>query len=557
MAKVNPVYTICEEGASAYSIIIPEKATYCINQLAQKLQKELTPYTTDPIAIIKDGDTAEHDSSKEILLYKTNRPESAAALCSLGYTDYSVSMAGGKIVFAGHSEASMCDAVDRFLLYMNAFKPTALIGKPKATMPEGYVLFGKVKRFVSNIPVYAGGKLAGVSAAESDSYTVSIDETNEKEYKSYLALLEKNGYVKYTDNDINGNLFATYTNAQSNIFCEYIPCYSKVKISVTHKEELPGLAADNVYEDKGIKPFMAMLKMVNVVDTCGFGFVWRMSDGAFIILDGGLPEYDDKDGSTQHDQLYDFLKKHTVGGGEPVIAAWFFSHAHNDHIGCFMSFAAKYSPIVKIEQIIYSFPADEAVNTSQGPYQHKFRRIAANCGDDVKIIHQHTGQKFFIRDAEIEILYTLDDFYPKVLMHVQPVNCPKPYLKHHTYPKENSFFNDTSTIFTIKIAGQKMMMLGDATFLSADICVDMYGKTLKSDILQLGHHGSHGCTLQLYEHIVPEVMLFPVATDRFMERIKLSLNSALIDRLNVKEMFLSGAGDTVLELPYKPENKYE
>lgn len=556
MWNKEKLYHICEGGRSSYTIVVPQKATYCINQLAEKLQKELVSYTTEPIAIVKDSEAGEHDTTKEILLYKTDREESKAALEGLGYTEYRVIMMGGKIVFAGHSEASMCDAVDRFLLYINAFKPMAIIGTPTATMPEGYSLRGKVKRFVSDLPVYEGGRLAGVSGAESDSYTVSIDETDENEYKSYLSKLEAEGYVKYTDNNISGNLFATYTNAGSNVFCEYIPCYSKAKITVSHKEELPVLASDNVYEDKGVEPFIAMLEMVNVCDTCGFSFVWRLSDGSFIILDGGLPEYDERDGSTQHDQLYAFLKKHTVGGGEPRVAAWFFSHAHNDHIGCFMSFAAKYSPLVKIEQVVYSFPADEAVTPAQAAYQHKFRRIVRNCGDDVKIIHHHTGQKFFIRDAEIEILYTLDDFYPKVLMHVKPVDCPKPYLKHHTYPKENSFFNDTSSIFTIKIAGQKMMMLGDATFLSADICVDMYGHDLKSDILQLGHHGSHGCTLQLYEHVLPKTVLFPVAMVRFPERIRLSLNSSLIDRLSIKDLFLSGAGDTVLSLPHTYDNKY-
>ncbi len=549
--------TFCEGGKSPYTIVIPEKATYCIKTLAEKLSKELVPYTTEPLPIVKDTDASEHDTAKEILLYKTNREESKKALSTLGYVDYTVREINGKIVIAAHSEAAACDAVQRFLLYMNAFRPMAIIGTPSATMPLGYSLDGKVKRFVSSLPVYEGGILAGVSGAESDSYTVSIDETNENEYKSYLALLESRGYVKYTDNNISGNLFATYTNAESNVFCEYIPCYAKVKITASHKETLPGLASDNIYEDKGVKPFMAMLEMVNAVDTCGFSFVWRLCDGSFIILDGGLPEYDERDGSTQHDKLYDFLKEHTVGGGEPVVAAWFFSHAHNDHIGCFMSFAAKYSPLVKIEQVIYNFPPDEMVSPAQAGYQHRFRCIARNCGDDVKIVHHHTGQKFFIRDAEIEILYTLDDFYPKVLMHVQPVHCPQPYLKHHTYPRENSFFNDTSTVFTIKMAGQKMMMLGDATFLSADICVDMYGHDLKSDILQLGHHGSHGCTLQLYEHIVPETILFPVATVRFMQRIQISLNSALIDRLNVKDMFLSGAGDTVLYLPHTPDNKYE
>ena len=316
---------ICENGVFEYTVVIPEKATYCINLLAEKIKKDLAPCSNEEIRIVKDNEASDHDSAKEILLYKTNREESRAVLSTLGYVDYTIREMNGKIVIAAHSEAAMCDAVDRLVLYMTAFRPTALIGMPAATFPHGYSIDGKVKRFAKNVPVYEGGVLAGVSAAESDSYTVSIDETNKDEYNAYLAKLEAAGYTEYTTNDNNGNLFATYTNADSNLFCEYIPCYSKVKLTVTHKETLPGLKEDNVYEDKGIKPFIAMLKMVNVVDTCGFGYVWRLCDGSFIILDGGLPEFDDKDGSTQHDHcrklpVYSYSVKYfcVKSGKEPT-----------------------------------------------------------------------------------------------------------------------------------------------------------------------------------------------------------------------------------------------
>ncbi len=552
MAKKEKNYIICKDGVSEYKIVLPKNATRPILLLAEKLQKGFEPYSEKLPEIVKDGEV---DTALEILFYKTERAESKQLLAELGYTDYAIGMRGGKIAIVSHSEAGMIEAVERFIFYLDSFRPAALIGKPCVAMPDGFTINGFVVRFAGEIPRYEGGVLAGVNDAESSSYTVSIDETSEPEYRAYLAKLEENGYKKYTENEIEGNLFAIYTGEEKNIFCQYAPRYSKAKITAAHKGDLPELESENIWKNKGVKPFFAMLEMVSAVDTCGFGFVWRLSDGSFIVLDGGIPEYDERDGLAQHDQLFNFLKKHSPTD-EIRVAAWLFSHSHNDHIGAFMSFAMKYSPYVKVERVIYNLPADTVIGEGHVGYQNRFRKCCRMFGRDTKVIHAHTGEKFFIRDAEIEMLYTLDDFYPNILMQAGMGKQPLPYLKHHTYPKNRFEFNDTSFVFSVKMAGQKMMMLGDATFLCCDMLVDRYGHGLKSEIVQLAHHGSNGGTLQVYQYIEPEVIMFPVATVRFMERIKNSLNSYMIDRMFVPEMYLSGTGDTVLKLPHKISKKY-
>ena len=546
MENKDKVYTICAEGVCDYVIVIPKDATVPMELVAEKLQKGMAPLADAPVEIVKDGDG---EREKEILLYKTSRPESKALLDTLGYTDYAIEVIGGKIVIASQSEAGMIEAVERFVWYLDSFRPSALVGKPRPKICEGARIDGYVIRFAPEIPAYKGGVIAGVNDAESSSYTVSIDETNEKEYKAYLKLLEDSGYTKYTDNEIAGNLFATYTNADTDVFCQYAPCYSKVKITAAHKGTLAELESENVWENKGVEPFVAMLEMVSAVDTCGFGYVWRLSDGSFIVLDGGIPEYDVRYDNTQYDQIYDFLKKHSPDA-DIRVAAWFFSHSHNDHVGAFMYFAMRYSQYVKVERIIYNLPADTVIG-GHDAYQNKFRKCCHLFGRDTKIIHAHTGQKFFIRDAEVEMIYTLDDFYPNILHQKPQGPQPLPYLKHHTYPKNRFEFNDTSFVFTVKLAGQKMMMMGDATFNCCDLLVDRYGDALESEIVQLVHHGSNGGTLQVYQYIKPQVILFPVATVRFMGRIKNLLNSYMIDRMMVPEMFLSGAGDVVLPLPHK------
>ena len=80
---------------------------------------------------------------------------------------------------------------------------------------------------------------------------------------------------------------------------------------------------------------------------CGMSYVFHLQDGRFFILDGGYCT------PGEEDRLYDFLKERCEG--KPVIAGWFFSHAHDDHIGNFIQLINKYREKVVIEKLIYNF----------------------------------------------------------------------------------------------------------------------------------------------------------------------------------------------------------
>ena len=278
----------------------------------------------------------------------------------------------------------------------------------------------------------------------------------------------------------------------------------------------------------------------------------RLSDGSLIVVDGGMHEYNDVTGKTDADNLYDMLVELSYGK-KPRIAAWFFTHAHDDHLACFMGFAAKYASMVTLEKLVYNFAGDSALGGWQKNYQTRFEKLATFFGSQVYTIQAHTGQELHIRDAKIEILTSMDDFYPKSLLTVGVQTFPTPYNDHHTFPAHGSYFNDTCIIFKVTLGGQTLMVLGDATFIQADRLVDMYGDYLKCDFMQLAHHGSHGGSVQLYSTISPEVVLWTSSMDRFIERKKISLNSALVDRIGTKEIWPAGKGNKIFELPYTPK----
>ena len=66
------------------------------------------------------------------------------------------------------------------------------------------------------------------------------------------------------------------------------------------------------------------------------------------------------------------LKEQSPEGTEkPVIAAWIFTHAHNDHIGVFNHFSDDFHDKVVIEGIYYNFPVLRRVGRDvQNFYYH-------------------------------------------------------------------------------------------------------------------------------------------------------------------------------------------
>lgn len=544
------IYTICEDKKSDYVIVIPANATHSRKAIAEGLKKSFEGFVEEPIAIITDDDTStEHDADKEILLGGTNRPESKKLMESMGYIEYALSVTGGKIVLAGLSDFALSDACDAMAHYLLAFKPIALVGDPKVTIPDGFTIRTDTRRFVKGAPVYRGGVIAGVNDADSDSYTVCINETDAKQYKAYLRKLEKLGYEKYDENKIKGNLFATYTNADMDVHTSFRPCYSTVRLTFAHKGRLP--SKENVYEDKDVRPAFMIIRPNNVTNTNGVSLAMRLCDGSLIVVDGGMHEYNEVTGKDDADNMFDALVE-LSGEKKPRIAAWFFTHSHDDHTDCFTKFAAKYSPMVTLESLVYNFAGICSIPGWYRTYQTKIEKVSTFFGPNVRRVQAHTGQELHIRDAKIEILTTMDDFYPKSLLNVGVQTFPQPYNKPHTFPAHGSYFNDTCIIFKVTLGGQTLMVLGDATFIQADRLVDMYGDYLKSDFMQLAHHGSYGGSVQLYGTIAPDVVLWTSSMDRYIERLKISLNSALADRFGAKEIWPAGKGNKIFELPYKP-----
>ncbi len=371
--------------------------------------------------------------------------------------------------------------------------------------------------------------------SSDDTVVFKISNSDATEFDVYINSLVYSNYEKISENVINNNRFYTFKNGNTLINAVYTVSDGKVTITKETITALPENITKPTFE-KVTDPSITQIKLEASIPE-GMSYVIQLSDGTFLIIDGGWCDSNEKEA----DKLYNTLAELTGEGNDIVIAGWIFTHCHGDHIGTFNFFAQKYHDSVTIKQLLYNFPSDEDISGSNSSYMLddtkqryvNFKYVIATYLQDTEIVKVHSGYKFYYADAEIEILQTLEDLYPSTVADYD--------------------FNSSSTIFTVTVGGQKMLFLGDVSDVGASRLNSVYGTSLKSDFLQIAHHGinNNGTIKALYVNADATYILYPAPLTWFNNNSNTSANFFLqTESKTVKQIFVSGAQTMELYLPY-------
>ena len=146
-----------------------------------------------------------------------------------------------------------------------------------------------------------------------------------------------------------------------------------------------------------------------------------------------------------------------------------------------------------VEQFVYNFPAIGEVSNGTGAVGGSIGRYFKSS----EIVKAHPGQVFYLRNAKVTILYSND------LWDYNSV--------------ELSTHNEASLVFTVELEGKKFIVLGDYYDDLALIRKLYSAATLKSDIMQVAHHGISNGSPTLYSTIAPEWVLWPLGNDHWID----------------------------------------
>lgn len=262
-------------------------------------------------------------------------------------------------------------------------------------------------------------------------------------------------------------------------------------------------------------------------------YVIKTKNNKFIVIDGGGVATSDNNSG----YLYGYLQELT-GQQVPEIEAWFLSHLHDDHVTEFTLIGKDLEKDIKINNVYINVPSEAFMKKSEGG---RFAYIR----DDVKQSYDRffgtgafdaiNGKNVFTKDVfdidgiKVEILCTVSD------------------------KEGESNINDTSLIFRLTIEGQTVLFLGDAAVSEGSRLLSLSAKTLKSDIVQMAHHGQGGVAQRVYAKIEPKMCLWPspdwVFNNQNGNLQTLTVRQWMVD-LDVEYHFITGRyGTQSMEFP--------
>lgn len=528
-----PLY---ENGEFRFGIVVQASASDTVHEAVEAFSGRIASLCGKDIEVKYDTMHPEIEGSYEICIGKTNREESTELYSGInGAFDYRIELKGNKILIASNNDDAIVRAISDFTEYLALTHLASYCGEP--SIDRNYSLVGSLSENLSGFPQPQNGTSRGMQTTGTDEYVMYYADIYKSDYQAYVEALTDHACQIQETYVLGSN---EYTLLEHEDYSVYVAYLSKVKAMrvIVGKPDAPQPEPAQVTAGSVCEPALWQLEVdcEGSNSNGGMSYVIQLSDGTFIVIDGGYKT------EKEADDLYELLKANTVGGGKPVISAWFITHLHVDHWGCLGSFSQKYNNKVDVKAFYYNFPGVElgdvgpsGKNSVEG-YMSKWKTAT-------KYGKLHSGMNFSVVDAKITVICTFEDVYPQKI----------------------SDGNDTSTVFKVEINGQSIMFLGDAYYSeSATMTSQIDATVLKSDIVQFSHHGYEGCTEALYRAVGASVVLWPMpivgytssgnAKDVFREWYLggPSANSYIRNSSDVKKIIVSGAGTTKIELPYTP-----
>lgn len=208
-------------------------------------------------------------------------------------------------------------------------------------------------------------------------------------------------------------------------------------------------------------------------DTQMMGYIIKTRSHKIIVIDGGMKE----DGKNLENQL------RKLGGH---VDAWFVTHHHGDHTGALAYIIDQTN--ISIDHIYASLNDREWIKKYDDKRFEQyvyFEKALQN--DRVK------GRLVELQENQI---LTLDNLKVKILG-----------IKNPEITKNAG--NNSSVVMKFFVNNRSLLILGDTGLESSKKLLEKHKNELKSDVVQMSHHGQSGVPKELYEQVKPKICLWP------------------------------------------------
>ena len=512
--KTGKIFTDIASGAATLGIVT-SKYYSAYNEInSEELVTALANIGINARLVREDRLNSSVKFDYTVYLNTTADEFAAEAFSTMNYTQYGVVLGSDKMAGFGWTwdgNDKLCEII--LSIFANA-------SGVEESAPAPSYIYALESVSGADVPL-VDGTYCIIDSGE-DAYVIVKQNTTLEYYNEYVELLENAGYELYDSNEMASVTTATYYDEETVVSLLYSSANGdknmRVVVETMAKTALAPLTAENIEDPK--------TSSVTQIDLgAGLCHVIKLSNGEFIIVDSG--------NQGKSELIYQALLGLHESNRPIVIAAWIFTHFHQDHIGGFCDFIDNeaYLGRVQIRSIVYNPPERFFIDISKANspgdrgniirWKGHLEKLQAN---GATVYQARTGQKYAFGNAIVEILGTYDDLAP-------------------FYVRADSS-NHTSIIFSVTLEGQKLMYVGDATSYGLSLAAKRYGDYLKSDFVQLAHHGSGdgSSDSSFYAAVNAPVALHPGTS--------LNGGAERWAAKNAKETYSYGIGNKTITLPY-------
>ena len=546
----DSVIPIFSNGQYVAKIIRGELATTFEKEVYNKI-KELFKNKTGVNPKIETDFVTEGEelyNGPAILIGETAYAESKAAYKKLANDQSTATLSGNKYVIA----ISSADSAEKLI---NTLK-TNISKKAKAdeiTITSDWKISVKTEFQTSGNETFdATGLIKSATLpalgtkydAGQGSSTYVKTGADKAAFDSLCKDIESKGLKKYTSNTIGNNLFATYVTQTQIVHVMFFPNRKEIRTAVDKRGEgmngfaLTGLSGENKYK-KTRDSEMIVCDISNADWPGGMCIIFKLADGRFFIIDAGmggkLSDGREWIGSSSG-WIYATLAKHADDPKNIQVAGWLITHVHSDHAGGLYDMALGYygatnvsgkhtvmpkevTKYIKIDTIIYNQPA----TTKFG--RNGWMKTIIEKFNVKNVVKAHPGQVFYYADLKLTLYGSQDIMLEK--------------------SGSSGDLNDFSLVARAEFNGKSALFLGDSDTIPNPRLAEIYKQSLKSDLLQLAHHG-YGDTgdADVNSYCDPSMVLWVVANRDQRSGQKINVNSSISSLKNVKH-YKPGTGNLI------------
>lgn len=502
LSGASSVCIVCGKNAMAQSILCMKSLGAILNAKGARVMR-----------YIEGGMTEKPQSDAEILIDFTSAPESAELADRLEYDEYGISVSGNKIALMGVRQDAL-DGAKALLLSAIEY-----VGNGGST--SDLDLFYKAKD-EDCVRIPKMNKVSLISDAGDGAYQPMLFDADKSDFDAYLSKLLSNGYRVYTENTMASVKTVTLVGGDSVVTLSYSEADRSLRAVA---EPLSGTSLPPLEREKYTPVCPSLIAQLGAAKVFLMSYIIKLDNGEFLVIDSG------SNGCSKY--VFDRLME-LNDGKDAVIANWMFTHFHIDHVGGFVTFVAndEFMKHVKIKSVTYNFPQKQVLDTAVGAGDVNNMRAWKSTVEKTgaRVYQARTGQRYYFGNAEVELLFTYEDLMPFNIFGDRT--------------------NPTSNICSLKIDGQRFIIMGDACGEASSLCVKRYGEWLKSDFVQLSHHGmgDGGTDVEFYKNIGAPYVLYPGRIYKPSPAEKWACE-------NAKEYFLNPEDTTVIALPYGGEKE--